>query len=186
MQWSTPPASIELRFGGARRVQRRLGVKPDEHVQLWVEPLDAGEQCAHQLDRGEAPLGKGLPKLGGAKPVRLGHSVVPGRIGGHGSAPGSVGTAMTAAWVRGLLGGGDHVLGEVAPSLLQTGGTGQGRHELLVHRTCSIRFAGCWHTRIVTGHKKSGRHQVGAALQVCATGAAQIGEETDGDTADVR
>ena len=51
VQRAARPARHDLGLGGPGRVHRRLGVEPDEDMQLRVEPLDALQQRRRQLDR---------------------------------------------------------------------------------------------------------------------------------------
>ena len=81
----------DLPLGGARRVQRPLGIEVDEGAQRRVEPFDAREQRPRHLDRRHVTPGDGASRLGRAQPVKLAHSPVPARIGGQGSAAGSAG-----------------------------------------------------------------------------------------------
>ena len=84
-------ARHQFRLGGPRRRHRALGVQADEGVQFRLQHLDAFQQRRHEIDRGQRAIGIGFRDGGGREPVRVGHSVVSPRMGGHGSAAGSVG-----------------------------------------------------------------------------------------------
>ena len=91
MQRPAHAARGDLRLGSARGVHRGIGIQPDEGMQLRVEPLDPRQQRGQQFDRGELARGEHPRGLRRGQPVQLGHSPVPARIGGQGSAAGSVG-----------------------------------------------------------------------------------------------
>src|SRR5215470_11324765 len=89
-------ARCALGLGSFGRIHRRIGIKPDEDIQLPIEPADALQQCIHQLDWREFSSGDGPRRLRRRQPVQVVHSPVPTRIGSHGSARGSVGTFIFA------------------------------------------------------------------------------------------
>src|SRR6266851_1041072 len=96
MQLAAQPARGRLGFGSLGGLHRRLAIEADEGIELRIERGDAIEQGLHELDRRELLFGDRLGGLGDAEPVQFGHGAVshrptPARIGGQGSAAGSVG-----------------------------------------------------------------------------------------------
>src|SRR5690242_1315504 len=78
------------------RIHRCIAIQPDEDIQLRIESADALQQSLHQLDWREFPGGDGPCRLRHRHPVQVVHNPTPMRIGGHGSACGSLGAFIFA------------------------------------------------------------------------------------------
>src|SRR5215472_5438331 len=74
-----------------------VAVKPDEHTEFGIEPANALEQRAYQLDWRKLAGGNGPRRLRRRHPMQFLHDPLPTRIGGHGSALGSIGAFILAA-----------------------------------------------------------------------------------------
>src|SRR5215472_15254885 len=85
-------AGDDLGFRGLRRRHGGVGVEANKDVELRIEPADPFEQRRHQLDRRNFPGDDSAGRADRGHPVKVVHSPAPARIGGHGSARGSVGT----------------------------------------------------------------------------------------------
>ena len=81
VQRPADPARRDLGLGRPRRRHRRLAVEADEGVEPGIEPLDAGEQRLHQLDRRKFLGGDRLGRRGGRHEVQVGHApLLTGRL----------------------------------------------------------------------------------------------------------
>ena len=184
VQRTADAAGGDLGLGGARRVHRGIGVEPDEGVQLRVQPLDPRQQRGQQFDRREAAGGEFPHRLGGGQPVQLAHSPVPARIGGQGSAAGSVGYSIAPWLPSACCAASATSSGNSASALSRPGGVRQLRDQFLVH--LGLRAGRADHAiggaGTEAGEKRAGEKR---AVQRCAAppeGAAprwrDIGEET--------
>src|SRR3984893_14033154 len=96
MQRPAQAARGDLSLGSLGSIHCRVAIEADEDVQFRIEPSDALQQRLHKLNRRQLSGGDGLRCFCRRHPVQIAHKPLPVRIGGPGSARGSVGAFILA------------------------------------------------------------------------------------------
>jgi hypothetical protein len=141
MQGSVHAAPDNLGFRSLGRGHCGVPVEVNEDVQLRIEPANPFQQRSHQFNRRKLPGGDGAGRLDGSHPVQVVHSPAPARIGGQGSARGSVGAfspaidllACSAAAATSSGNSASAFFRKFGECLLQAGATRQQLYRCFVH-----------------------------------------------------
>ena len=99
VQRAADASAEDFSFGLNSRLHRGVCVQANERMQFAVEHLDPSQQALQNFDRRKLLCRKCVRKFGCRQPMQRGHRPMPARIGGQGSAAGSVGTWMTPAFL---------------------------------------------------------------------------------------